>query len=130
MARRPSSSRHYAGRRPTLVTDWREGPATPTAPAIALAPDLAWEAELWRRPLTRVDAEPPDVRHDRVCARARAGELDGLELPDRLSLFGHTRLPPDRDRPAGRPAAHREVHLWLAQPRPRWGTWWSRRAPR
>ena len=36
--------------------------------------------------------DPPDVRHRRTAGAARAGG-DGLDLPARLSLFGHTRLP-------------------------------------
>ncbi|QSR28462.1 exodeoxyribonuclease V subunit gamma [Nocardioides aromaticivorans] len=109
----------YAVQRPALVTDWREGRDTDGAGG-ALAPDLAWEAELWRRLLARMAAaghdEAPDQRHARVCAALRAGELDGLELPDRLSLFGHTRLPETEIDLLVALATHRDVHLWLAQP--------------
>lgn len=109
----------YAVQRPALVRDWREGRDTDGAGA-ELAPDLAWEAELWRRLLARMaeagHAEAPDVRHDRVCAALRAGEVDGLDLPDRLSLFGHTRLPETEIDLLVALAAHRDVHLWLAQP--------------
>lgn len=109
----------YAVQRPALVTDWREGRDTDGAGG-ALAPDLRWEAELWRRLLDRMaaagHAEAPDQRHARVCAALRAGEADGLELPDRLSLFGHTRLPETEIDLLVALATHRDVHLWLAQP--------------
>lgn len=109
----------YAVQRPALVTDWREGRDTDGAGG-ELAADLAWEAELWRRLLARMAAagheEAPDQRHARVCAALRAGEADGLELPDRLSLFGHTRLPETEIDLLVALAAHRDVHLWLAQP--------------
>ena len=81
----------YAVQRPTLVTDWREGRDTDGAGG-ALDDDLLWQAELWRRLLGRVDEPPPDVRHADTLARLRAGG-EGLDLPSRLSLFGHTRLP-------------------------------------
>ncbi|WP_341351310.1 exodeoxyribonuclease V subunit gamma [Nocardioides convexus] len=56
------------------------------------------------------------MRHARVCAALRAGDLHGLDLPDRLSLFGHTRLPETEIDLLVALAGHREVHLWLAQP--------------
>jgi exodeoxyribonuclease V gamma subunit len=109
----------YAVQRPALVTDWREGRDTDGAGG-DLPADLAWEAELWRRLLARMaaagHAEPPDVRHDRVCAALGSGELAGLELPDRLSLFGHTRLPQTEIDLLAALGEHRDVHLWLAQP--------------
>lgn len=109
----------YAVQRPAMVTDWREGRDTDGIGGDLVA-DLAWEAELWRRLLARMaDAghpEPPDVRHARVCAALRAGELAGLDLPDRLSLFGHTRLPQTELDLLAALGEHRDVHLWLAQP--------------
>ncbi|WGX97249.1 exodeoxyribonuclease V subunit gamma [Nocardioides sp. L-11A] len=109
----------YAVQRPALVRDWRAGRDTDGA-GEPLAADLAWEAELWRRLVDRMaaagHAEPPDVRHDRVRAALRSGAVDGLDLPDRLSLFGHTRLPETEIDLLVALAAHRDVHLWLAQP--------------
>ncbi|MEQ6902101.1 exodeoxyribonuclease V subunit gamma [Nocardioides sp. YIM 152588] len=105
----------YAVQRPTLVTDWREGRDTDGAGG-TLAPDLTWQPELWRRLLDRVGVEAPDERHRRVCAQLRSGAADGLDLPARLSLFGHTRLPATEVELLGALAEHRDVHLWLAQP--------------
>ncbi|KRA38861.1 MULTISPECIES: exodeoxyribonuclease V subunit gamma [unclassified Nocardioides] len=113
----------YAVQRPALVTDWREGRDTDGIGgdgAGELVGDLRWEAELWRRLLARMaeagHTEPPDVRHARVCTALRAGEMAGLDLPDRLSLFGHTRLPETEIDLLAALGQHRDVHLWLAQP--------------
>uniref|UniRef100_UPI001885B968 exodeoxyribonuclease V subunit gamma n=1 Tax=Ornithinicoccus halotolerans TaxID=1748220 RepID=UPI001885B968 len=81
----------YATQRPQLVTDWREGRDTDGL-GHPLEADLGWQPELWRRVLERVDAPPPDVRLAETIARLEQG-ADGLELPGRLSLFGHTRMP-------------------------------------
>ncbi|HYU84646.1 MAG TPA: exodeoxyribonuclease V subunit gamma, partial [Kribbellaceae bacterium] len=88
----------YAVQRPALLTDWRSGSsggrATDGAGA-ALDDDLAWQPELWRRLVDRV-GEPPDLRHTKTLARLADGATDAeeaLDLPSRLSLFGHTRLP-------------------------------------
>ena len=105
----------YAVQRPALVTDWREGRDGDGAGG-DLDPDLAWQPELWRRLLTRVDAEPPDVRHAATIARLRAGDVP--DLPDRLSLFGHTRLPGSEVRLLAALGESREVHLYLPQPSP------------
>ena len=77
--------------RPALVTDWREGRDTDGGGG-PLDPDLRWQAELWRRLLVHVGTTPPDVRHAETVERLRSGGAD-LDLPPRLSLFGHTRLP-------------------------------------
>ncbi|QIX25271.1 exodeoxyribonuclease V subunit gamma [Nocardioides sp. JQ2195] len=104
----------YAAQRPQLLTDWREGHDTDGC-ASPLDPDLHWQAELWRRVVARRDVEPPDVRHERTLAALAAGG-DGLDLPDRLSLFGHTRLPCTEVQLLGALGALRDVHLWLPQP--------------
>ncbi len=107
----------YAAQRPTLVTDWREGRDTDGAGG-SLDEDLLWQAELWRRLLGRVGEPPPDVRHADTLARLRAGG-EGLDLPTRLSLFGHTRLPVTEVELLEALGEHREVHVWLPQPSPR-----------
>ena len=103
----------YAVQRPALVTDWREGRDTDGAGG-ALDPDLRWQAELWRRLLVHVGTTPPDVRHAETVERLRAGG-DDLDLPPRLSLFGHTRLPVTEVALLRALGDLREVHLWLPQ---------------
>lgn len=106
----------YAVQRPQLMTDWREGRDTDGAGS-ALADDLRWQAELWRRLVARVDAPPPDQRHVDTLARLRAGG-DGLDLPPRLSLFGHTRISRTEAELVGALGELRDVHLWLPQVSP------------
>ncbi|WP_435746896.1 exodeoxyribonuclease V subunit gamma [Nocardioides sp. SYSU DS0663] len=106
----------YAVQRPRLVTDWRAGRDTDGAGG-PLDPDLLWQAELWRRLVERVPEDPPDVRHERTVSRLSGGGA-GLDLPDRLSLFGHTRLPATEVELLSALATDRDVHLWLPQPSP------------
>ena len=104
----------YAVQRPRLITDWREGADTDGA-GDKLDDDLLWQAELWRRLVRRVGEDPPDVRHAETLHRLRAGGGDGLDLPPRLSLFGHTRLPVTEVELLGALGELRDVHLWLPQ---------------
>ncbi|WP_067432552.1 exodeoxyribonuclease V subunit gamma [Nocardioides jensenii] len=104
----------YAVQRPRLLTDWRTGDDTDGCGG-TLDGDLSWQAELWRRVVAARDLAPPDVRHDQTLATLRAGG-DGLELPARLSLFGHTRLPRTEAELLGALGELRDVHLWLPQP--------------
>ncbi len=106
----------YAVQRPQLVTDWREGRLTDGA-GLDLPDDLAWQAHLWPVLLRQVGTEAPDVRLARAVALLEAGG-DGLDLPGRLSLFGHTRLPVTEVRLLQALAATRDVHLWLPTPSP------------
>ncbi|GAA5155599.1 exodeoxyribonuclease V subunit gamma [Nocardioides marinquilinus] len=112
----------YATQRPGLVTAWREGhdtDGTGTGTGTGLPADLVWQAELWRRLVARVadqhGAEPPDVRHRRTVERLLADDPT-LDLPGRLSLFGHTRLAATEVELLQALASHRDVHLWLPQP--------------
>ncbi|MDO9456898.1 exodeoxyribonuclease V subunit gamma [Nocardioides sp.] len=106
----------YAVQRPQLVADWREGRETDGA-GQPLPADLSWQAELWRRLVARVGGEAPDQRHARALAALEAGGA-GLDLPARLSLFGHTRLPVTEVALLRALATSRDVHLWLPQPSP------------
>ncbi len=125
----------YGQSRPTMLTDWREG--RDTSGVGPLDDDLLWQAEIWRRLVARIDAPPPDVRHAETLARLRelgatgaagsedgaagadgAMSTDGLDLPARLSLFGHTRIAVTEIELLEALGASREVHLWLPQPSP------------
>lgn len=95
----------YARQRPELLVSWLDGdPAEP---------DLAWQPPLWRALVARVDAVPPHVRHDRVRARLREAPSD---LPPRISLFGHTRLPVTDIELLDALATHHDLYLWLPHP--------------
>ncbi|MCW2855341.1 MAG: helicase/exodeoxyribonuclease gamma subunit [Marmoricola sp.] len=102
----------YAVQRPSLVTAWREG-RDENGFGHPVAGDLAWQPELWRRLVDRVDAPAPDVRHAETVAALLAGET--LELPGRVSMFGHTRLPVTEIQLLAALGHHRDVHLWLPQ---------------
>ncbi|WP_299056134.1 exodeoxyribonuclease V subunit gamma [uncultured Nocardioides sp.] len=104
----------YAVQRPGLVTAWRAGDDT-DGTGRPLEADLIWQAELWRRLLPRVGAPPPDERQATVLDRLAAGG-DGLALPGRLSLVGHTRLPASEVELLTSLGEHRDVHLWLPVP--------------
>ncbi len=103
----------YAVQRPHLLTEWRERRDHDGAGG-DLDDDLRWQAELWRRLLDVVDDAPPDVRHAETVARLREGGAD-LDLPPRLSLFGHTRLPETEVSLLSALGELRDVHLWLPQ---------------
>ncbi|MGA8210945.1 MAG: exodeoxyribonuclease V subunit gamma, partial [Nocardioidaceae bacterium] len=102
----------YAVQRPSVITDWRHG--RDTDGSVPLDADLAWQPELWRRLLDEVGAPAPDERHAETVARLRRGG-DGLVLPPRLSLFGHTRLPVTEAQLLGALGERCEVHVWLPQ---------------
>lgn len=103
----------YAVQRPAVLTDWREGRDT-DGTAAPLPSDLVWQAELYRRLLPRVEAAPPDVRHAETLQRLREGAA-GLDLPPRLSLFGHTRVSRSEVELLSALGELRDVHLWLPQ---------------
>jgi exodeoxyribonuclease V gamma subunit len=122
-ARRLSSVRHlaelfdhYARQRPQMLHAWAEhrdadGSGRP------LAPDMAWQAQLWRRLADRIAEPHPAARLEEACTRLRADPAL-TSLPARLSLFGLTRLPASHLRVLRALAAHRDVHLYLLHPSP------------
>ncbi|MCG7610708.1 MULTISPECIES: exodeoxyribonuclease V subunit gamma [Mycobacterium] len=92
----------YARQRPQLLVDWADLPA-----------DLAWQKPLWQALVERIDAEPPHLRHAKTLARLADSPSD---LPERLSLFGHTRLPVTEIELLIALATHHDLHLWLPHP--------------
>ncbi|MDF3341879.1 exodeoxyribonuclease V subunit gamma [Mycolicibacterium septicum] len=92
----------YARQRPQLLVDWD-----------GLPDDLSWQAPLWQALAERIDAEPPHIRHAKTVARLAESPSD---LPERLSLFGHTRLPVTEIELLTALATHHDLHLWLPHP--------------
>jgi len=111
-ARRLSSVRHladlfdrYALHRPAMVRAWSEGL------------DDAWQAELWRRLRAHIAQPGPAERLDAACA-ALANDPGIVDLAQRISLFGLTRLPAGHLRVLRALAVGRDVHLFLLHPSP------------
>ncbi len=116
----------YAAQRPALLDDWEAGRET-DGHGGPLPPDLSWQPELWRRLVQRVGAPSPCTRHREVLTDLRA-DADAADLPERFSLFGHTRIPVTEVQLLEALAAHREVHLWLPHPsQPLWQALTDRR---
>ncbi|MEU4311930.1 exodeoxyribonuclease V subunit gamma [Nocardia sp. NPDC024068] len=106
----------YAAQRPTLITEWAAGADT-DGTGQPLPADLCWQPALWRRLRAVVGAPGPAERLEPACARLRADPAVA-PLPDRLSLFGATRLPAAQLAVLAALAEHRDLHLWLAHPSP------------
>ncbi|MGV0741078.1 exodeoxyribonuclease V subunit gamma [Mycolicibacterium sp. XJ870] len=106
----------YARQRPQLLIDWA-----------GLPDDLAWQAPLWQALVERIDADPPHVRHAKALVRLQESPTD---LPTRLSLFGHTRLPVTEVELLSALATHHDLHLWLPHPSDElWKSLASRKGP-
>ncbi|BCI51670.1 RecBCD enzyme subunit RecC [Mycolicibacterium litorale] len=97
----------YARQRPQLLVDWLAGGTAD------LDDDLRWQPHLWRALVGSIPADPPHIRHAEVVARLRESPSD---LPERLSLFGHTRLPATEVELLEALATHHDLHLWLPHP--------------
>ncbi len=97
----------YARQRPQLLIDWENDIAGD------IASDLQWQPPLWRALLDKVDADAPHIRHAKTLATLQESPTD---LPERLSLFGHTRLPSTEIELLQALATHHDLHLWLPHP--------------
>ena len=106
----------YAVQRPALLADWSGGRDSDGC-GRAVAGDLAWQPELWRRVAALVGAPTPAERHASVLT-ALGDDPAVVDLPERVSLFGHTRLPVTEVELLDALARHRDVHLWLPHPSP------------
>ena len=104
----------YGAQRPSLLLDWISGDDSDGAGG-RLEQDLAWQAELFRRLRSALDVPCPAERVAEACERLRSAP-GGVDLPDRLSVFGPTRLTTDQVQVLDALAVHRDVHLWLAHP--------------
>ncbi|WP_225755669.1 exodeoxyribonuclease V subunit gamma [Actinotalea sp. Marseille-Q4924] len=127
-ARRLQAAQHlahlfagYAAQRPAMLRAWAAG-ADDDGAGSPVPDDLAWQPRLWRHVRDAVGAPgPAEALEDAlVLLRERPAAVD---LPERISLFGATRLPEHHLQVLAALAAHRDVHLWLPHPSP---TLWER----
>ncbi|MFC8047455.1 exodeoxyribonuclease V subunit gamma [Nocardia sp. NPDC057353] len=107
---------NYAAQRPALITEWAAGADTDGTGA-PLPADLAWQPALWRALRAAIGVPGPAERLAGACARLRADPAS-TALPQRLSIFGPTRLPADQRAVLSALATHRDLHLWLTHPSP------------
>ncbi|HEX3834946.1 MAG TPA: exodeoxyribonuclease V subunit gamma, partial [Solirubrobacteraceae bacterium] len=122
-SRRLSVVRHVAGlydryalHRPAMLEAWADGRDADEL-GHQLPATAAWQAELWRRLRARIGRPGPAERRERAEQRLR-GDPALLELPERLSLFGLTRLPAGHLQVLSALAHRRDVHLFLLHPSP------------
>jgi exodeoxyribonuclease V gamma subunit len=104
----------YAVNRPDMLEAWRGGSPTWGAGGDE---DEAWQAELWRRLRTRIGVPGPAERSATAAERLEL-EPELLDLPQRISLFGLTRLPASYLQILKSLAVGRDVHLFLLHPSP------------
>jgi exodeoxyribonuclease V gamma subunit len=106
----------YALHRPGMLEAWAQGRDADELGA-ELPAAAIWQAELWRRLRARIGRPGPAERRER--ARTRLLEQpELLELGERLSLFGLTRLPTGHLQVLSALAHERDVHLFLLHPSP------------
>lgn len=111
----------YAKQRPQLLVDWLAGVTGD------LDEDLHWQPALWRALVSGMNADPPHVRHAKVLGQLHHSAID---LPQRLSLFGHTRLPAAEIELLDALSAHHDLHVWLPHPSDRlWKALAGQRGP-
>lgn len=106
----------YDDNRPGMLTEWARNCDT-DGTGKALVGDLCWQPALWRRLRQHLGVPSPAERLDRACSLVRE-QREVAALPDRLSLFGPTRLSRTQLSVLDALAAQREVHLWLTHPSP------------
>lgn len=106
----------YARQRPAMTSAWTDG-RDEDGTGQAVPDDLRWQAELWRRVRAAIASPSPDERITRTIALLEA-DPDAVDLPGRVSLFGHNRVPLGELQVLAALAHHRDVHLWLPHPSP------------
>lgn len=106
----------YASQRPQMLLDWADGRDTDGAGS-GIPDDLSWQPALWRSLRGEIGTPSPAERMADACAAVRSDPLV-VDLPERLSVFGASRLPADQLQILSALGDKREVHLWLADASP------------
>ena len=123
LGRRLGVSRHlaelftsYGVQRPAMLRRWADD-LDDDGVGAPVPPDLAWQRRLWRTLRERIGVPSPAERLEDA-VRAVVADPGRVDLPQRLSVFGATRLPEEQLAVLHGLSRHREVHLWLPHPSP------------
>ncbi len=106
----------YSELRPEMVQSWARGGAGSSG-AEVLPERLAWQPRLWREMRERLGTPSPPEMAAQVCAKIAGGEAE-LELPERISAFGLTRISASQLKILRAVSVKRDVHLFLLHPSP------------
>ncbi len=101
----------YGWQRPTMIDDWASGRDEDGA-GNPLADHLAWQPWFWRLVRDEVGHPHPAEDLDALAERLRAAP-DLIDLPERIGLFGPTRVPQTLRVVLEALAADRDVALYL-----------------
>ncbi|MEO9328871.1 exodeoxyribonuclease V subunit gamma [Gordonia aurantiaca] len=107
----------YGRSRPSMIAGWASGDDLDGAGA-PLREDLAWQADFWRAVRAEIGRPHPAELLDEVCDRLRA-DPQAADLPERLSVFGPTRITESFRNIIAAVAVHHDVHLFVPHPSPR-----------
>lgn len=101
----------YARSRPEMLRGWADGVFN-LANGSPIDEHEQWQPRLWRLLFERIGGASPVELHEQVCQAVRT-HPDQLSLPQRISVFGASRLSrADLDLLAAL-GEQRDVHLWL-----------------
>lgn len=104
----------YASYRPKMLQAWAIG-LNHDGHGLALASDLQWQPELWRRVRARIPAPDPATALTEW-TRQFVDRATAVPVPDRVSYFGPTRMTARDLHIVGTLSKRSQVHLWLPNP--------------
>jgi exodeoxyribonuclease V gamma subunit len=102
----------YAVHRPDMLQRWADG-----IPQLGEGSEASWQVDLWLRLRDWIGPPSPAERLRDACRKLRQ-DRGLVDLPDRFSLFGLTRLPASYLDVLEALGARRDVHLFLLHPSP------------
>lgn len=106
----------YGRQRPAMLAAWADGSDTDGAGA-PVPDDLAWQPDFWRAVRREIGHPHPAEELAERCAVVRENP-HAIDLPERLSVFGPTRVTESLLDVLSAVSAHREVHLFVPHPSP------------
>ncbi len=109
----------YQVHRPEWIEAWSAGQVP--GPGV-LGKDEGWQAGLWQGLVARLGHDHRVALMQRFMAMMAAGGGEGIELPERISLFGIPALPHSQLRFFSGLAQRMDVHLFLLAPS---GHYWA-----